>query len=206
MAVELAEVEEARLRRQALLGEQVADRERHYGQLRSMLGITPLNVAGDGNCFYASLLRMFGPRLAKIFGGVPTIEDMRNNLADAIQADFNLANADDHAGPVEDVVRYAQWFPGTTAGPPDRRLAAQATVIGNIRPNPDPAGEQPWDSDAGDRVAEVAALLWRLPITLLGQRYPVNIGPPEDREGVQYVIYTGDHYMGSETPERWPVG
>ena len=123
---------------------------------------------------------------------MPTIEDMRNDLADRLQADFDSANAGYEA-------RYAELFPGATAGPLDRRVAAQAAVIGDIRPNPDPGGVPPWDNDAGDRVAQVAANVWGLPITLLGQQYPVDLGPqgPDRARDVRYVMYTGDHYLGA---------
>ncbi len=194
-AAELVALEAGWRRRQERDRARVAARVRIYDQLRSRLGITELNVPGDGNCFYASLQIMFEPRLREFFrrvpgigGRMPTIDEMRDSLADALQADFAQVNAGQQAQ-----ARYAQWFPGTTTGPADLQHAAQQAVLRDIRP--DPTADPRWNNEAGDRVAEVAARLWGLPITLLGQRYPRDIGPEgTDR---RYVIYTGDHYMGA---------
>src|SRR6202044_2414899 len=87
-----------------------------YAELRRELGITELNVPGDGNCLYQSLREMFEPQLREFFGYLPTVDQMRNNLADMMQERFDLFNAGS-------IAEWADWFPGTTTGPPDRRLA-----------------------------------------------------------------------------------
>jgi hypothetical protein len=185
---ELAELERGWRRRDTQRQARAAARQDLYRQLTSALGITLLDVPGDGNCFYASLLMMFRDRLATVFGAELSIDRMRTALAGAIQADFNLANAGQAA-------LYAHWFPGTTIGSLECRLAAQQAVIDEIMPHPVPR----WNSDTGDLVSQIAADLWALPITLLGQRYPVDIGPegPDRADEMRYLVYTGDHYLGA---------
>src|SRR5260370_37850648 len=117
----------------------------------------------------------------------PTPALLRRHLAGVLEADFERANSGQPA-------LYAAFFPGTTTGD-DAARAAQATVLADIGTPPR------WDNDAGDRVAEVAARVWGLPMTLLGQRHVRDIGPP-GAAPARYPPHTGSHYTGTATPPQ----
>ena len=194
------------LRRSGGAGRRCAGRESRrlrklYGGLRDALGITPLNVAADGNCFYASLLVMFEPRLREFFARVPTIEEMRNDLADGCR----LTSTPRTPG-MRRRTRSCSLArrPGRLIAGSRRRPLSSA----DIRPNPDPQGPPPWENDAGDWVAQVAADVWGLPITLLGQQYPVDLGPqgPDRARDVRYVMLHGRPLPGRRNGDQVSVG
>jgi hypothetical protein len=161
--------------------------QRAYRQLTADLGLEQLDVAMDGDCFYNSVIVMFPEQMLRLTGRrSPRPATLRTLLANELERDFRQANAGEP-------YLYAQAFPGTTTESPDQRRRAQQRVLAQIR--------QPgsWNNDAGDTVAELAARIWQLPITLLGRNYPVDVGP--DLPGRRYLLYTGTHYMGARTPD-----
>ena len=162
--------------------------QRAYHQLRRDLGIEPLEVLGDGDCFYRSLLMMFGLRLRDILGQEPTIRLLRDRLRAGLADE--LARAD-RGEPTRTDVRIL--FPQLFTGAPAQWRHARDVTLRRIETMGD------WDYDAGDSLPEFAAQELGLPITLLGQDRPHHIGPARPPEA--YMIYENWHYMGTKQPD-----
>src|SRR5260370_323665 len=185
---DVAALEASRLRREQLGHERERRRAELYRGLVEQMQLRVLDVPGNGDCYYASIIEMFGAdRLRPFTDQVrepgeedtpPTPALLRRHLAGVLEADFERANSGQPA-------LYAAFFPGTTTGD-DAARAAQATVLADIGTPPR------WDNDAGDRVAEVAARGWGLPMTLLGHRYGRDIGPPAAPPG-RDSLYRAPH-------------
>src|SRR5258708_7734562 len=53
-----------------------------------------------------------------------------------------------------------------------------------------------WNREVGDRVVDIAAHLWQLPLTALTPEAPVDYGPPVSTAPRGYLPYDGSHYTG----------
>ena len=127
-----------------------------YVRLVAELGIRKEEVAADGNCYFSSVIVMFGGRLVRFTGGLaPTPQLLRADLVGAVRED--LARAD--RGEATEFVHL--FFPDTVTGADPR--AARALVYRSL------ADPEDWDSDAFDSVTQFSVARWGLPpMTLLG--------------------------------------
>ena len=151
-----------------------------YQPLLEALGITPLDMPGDGDCFFHSVIAMYPDRLRLLLGGQePTPARLRDWLADLLKNDFALG----------DRSRYAHFFEGAASGTLQDQRAVRAAVVATIR------ARQSWYSDAGDTIPVIFADRAGLPMTMVGQS-TLPLGP-EDQQPENYIIYDGSHYRGA---------
>ena len=147
-----------------------------FQRLLDELGVTPVNVRADGDCFFHSVILMFGDELAVRTGlGLTglTADRLRLWLAEELQADFALG----------DQSQYAGFFP--QAIDREEMLAWVAT----------PGA---WSGDQGDYIPQVFALLAAVPMTVIGPVTRYQIGP-EGLPPEHYIVYDGSHYRGGVT-------
>jgi hypothetical protein len=146
-------------------------------------------VPEDGDCVYSTFLELFPDQFTRVFGYRPTVGELRGDLLARMEADWADADLGVPAG------RMDSFFPGTVTGPEERRQQARNEVRAEIRT----LGA--WDSDAGDRVPGYLALAYGLRATLLGPRYPLDLGPAEGAPA-GYAWYTGSHYTAARPAGR----
>ncbi|HUZ22191.1 MAG TPA: DNA cytosine methyltransferase [Streptosporangiaceae bacterium] len=168
---------------------QAADRparaQRLYQALMDTLDIEPLEVPADGDCFYHSIIMMFGDQLGAILGPGVTVQRVRDHLHDALLADLERADA---GQPTVYDVRLL--FPAAVAA--GRRGRARTQTLARIRQL------REWNYDAGDSLPQFAAQVFRLRITLLGRERPYDIGPADAADSPRrYLLYQGRHYVGA---------
>ncbi len=150
-----------------------------YQQMLTRLGITPVDVAGDGDCFFHSIIKMYGDRLLPLTRNLsPTPARLRDWLADQVRADFALGAAS----------RYAHYFPGVRTGSPQEQLRVQNWVVSRIR------ARGHWFSETGDAIPQIFADAAELPMTLVGLNL-YHLGP-QDQAPQNYIVYDGSHYRG----------
>ncbi|HMH90354.1 MAG TPA: DNA cytosine methyltransferase, partial [Streptosporangiaceae bacterium] len=186
---EVARLERGRLARLARYQRAQQDRARQavagYRRLVAELGIRKVDVAADGDCYFSSVIVMFGDRLRPFTGGLPpTPQLLRADLVRAVRDD--LARAD-RGEPAEFVHLF---FPDTVTGADPR--AARARVYRSLTDRTD------WNTDAFDSVTQLSVRRWGLPaMTLLGPAGPQHLGPPGQPEA--YLWYDGSHYTASRS-------
>jgi DNA (cytosine-5)-methyltransferase 1 len=157
-----------------------------YGQRVAQLGIRAVNVPADGDCYFNSVIAMFGDQLAAFTGGLPpTPRRLRDNLIGAVRDDVARTTLGIPA-------RYLQrFFPSTLTGPDPQAAREQL-----YRSLDDPSQ---WNTDAFDSVPQFSVEHWRLPaMTLLGPSGPRHIGPA-DAIPVTYLLYDGSHYTAARS-------
>ncbi|HEY6494986.1 MAG TPA: hypothetical protein VIZ43_17055, partial [Trebonia sp.] len=157
-----------------------------YGQRVTQLGIRAVNVPPDGDCYFNSVVAMFGDQLAAFAGGLPpTPRRLRDNLIGAVRDDVARAT-------LSIPTRYLhRFFPSTLTGPDPQAARDQL-----YRSLDDPSQ---WNTDAFDSVPQFSVEHWRLPaMTLLGPSGPRHIGPA-DAIPVAYLLYDGSHYTAARS-------
>ncbi|MCW2944496.1 MAG: hypothetical protein JWR24_1213, partial [Actinoallomurus sp.] len=162
--------------------------ERRLNDVLRARNLRAIDVPGDGNCFYHSLIEIAGPYLARYIPALASaqtrleeIQALRNWLADRLAEDFAVANQ-------ELPSRYAAFFPTVEGRSITRQQADQVDRIRRM-------GE--WDDEAGDLVAHLAAYELGLRLTLIQDRYVQTLGP----QGVGEIsfIRRPHHFMGAES-------
>jgi O-acetyl-ADP-ribose deacetylase (regulator of RNase III) len=162
-----------------------------YAELIRQLGITAVNVPGDGDCFFNSLISLYErqpERLSRLLGGrAPTAAGLRDWLADGLRDDFALGEDSQYAG----------FFHGAVGGSQRDQQAVRDYVVATVR------ARRHWNSRIGDNIPAVFALMAGVPLTLVGRE--VHHLGPADQPPEHYIAYTGNHYMGARGPANTPI-
>ncbi|MDN3358141.1 toxin glutamine deamidase domain-containing protein [Actinomadura sp. DC4] len=175
------------------------------------LGLRPVNVPGDNNCFYHSLILMAGGHLArqpgmahlnldrKVSGDLrvrrANVQIVRRWLANRLSTDLKAAREGLPS-------RYAE-----SVQPDDPRTIVRtekdvARLHG--RAVSDIATMDSWANNMGDVVVGLAARELGLPMTVIQAGFDTPMGP--DGDARLYVILQSEHYLGTETlPDRPPA-
>jgi hypothetical protein len=164
-----------------------------------------LDVLYDGDCFFNSLRLTVGNYLQGIGndfgwqGREPSVRQMRDTIAQALEQSYAAYWANPTNATAQGAGLYASLFPGLTgpqAGEPAERDALLAEYAKWIRKPGNWVRDADAETDIGDWMVNIAADLWRLPLTVLGTDYPVDIGPASGGVERLYMLYDGSHYMG----------
>ena len=192
----LAELEAARRRR-------VTDRRRLGERLRGDYGarVDALNVSAmpaqpgrvPGDCLYDAIIALFRNQRLAFMGRSPNSSALRMHFAERLRQDFALA---DGGGP--EASQFAQFFPGTTAGPDATDAERQAVRSERARVLAFIRTPGRWADDMGDNTVGALARAYGLPMTVLGQDRPYDVGPEGPREA--YVFYRPGHYTAGRPP------
>ena len=157
---------------------------RSYPRVLHELEITAVEVRGDGDCFFHSVIEMWRDRLSQLLGGrEPTPDLLRDWLADLLRRDFTLADS-----------RYAAFFEGATIGSAADQRAVRARIVATIR------ARGSWDNDTGDTIPQIFAHRAGLPMTMVGLN-TYHLGP-EGQQPQSYIVYDGGHYRGARAQDR----
>ncbi len=168
----------------------------YRGHLARSSRMLPVRALGD--CFFEALQLMAGPHLAALgqrFGWgnrEPTVPEMRGAIARALWQSYHDFWANRGRPDAERYGFYARQVPGLT----DSRIpeAERRDLLdGHLRWIQTRGN---WNAEAGDHVVAIAAHLWGLPLTALGQDAPVDYGPPSSTAVRGYLFYNGSHYLG----------
>ncbi|HEY2441837.1 MAG TPA: hypothetical protein VGI31_01755 [Streptosporangiaceae bacterium] len=150
-----------------------------YPRVLSELGITPVDVRPDGDCFFNSVIAMWRDQLRELLHGrEPTADRLRDWLANLVRDDFARAGS-----------RYAPSFPGATTGSAGQQRAVRDRVVATIR------ARGSWDNDVGDMIPQIFAHRAGLPMTMVGLN-TYHLGP-EGAAPQNYIVYDGSHYRGA---------
>jgi hypothetical protein len=168
-----------------------------YQRYRTGLGYSGRLIPVDslGNCFFDAVREMAGEHLAGLglfdSAGVPSVAQLRKSLVQALRDSYEDYRR--HLGAADELAHglYARRIPGLTEGRGEEweraLLERYAAWIG---------ADGTWNADEGDNVVDIAAHLWRLPLTALGPRLPVDFGPAASPAERGHLWYTGSHYVG----------
>jgi hypothetical protein len=165
-------------------------------QMLNVLDLTRIQVPGDNNCFYHTLIAVVGPYLSRHIRGLnlqsrhprvirENIRILRNFLAERLEADFRVALRGLPS-------RYAQFFHFDNPADPRDEMARYAADIRRM---------DSWDNNAGDTVAELAFRELQIPGVLLQGQYSRDLGTaaPSDRI---HIIRVPGHYLGARLTSR----
>jgi hypothetical protein len=156
-----------------------------YDRLVEELAIEKMDVPGDGNCFFSSVIMLSGDRLRPFSRGrPPTPQLLRADLVRVVRQDVARAERG------EPTVYLHEFFPQVLSGsdPEDALRRVYRSL----------SDREAWDTDEFDQVVPFALQRWGLAMTLLGTDGPRHLGPPgADLEG--YLWYDGSHYTASDS-------
>ena len=198
-------------------------REQHLrllGQLNRALGITAVDVARDGDCFFNSIIELYRgqpERLARQL--TERLTDLTERLTDLGgrltrrggrpagwlgAGELTAAGLRDWLADMlsEDFARgdeseYAAFFTGASGGSREDQQAVRDLVVATV------AARGYWGEWVGDQIPMAFAHAAGLPMTLVGRR-SYHLGP-EGLAPEHYIVYTGNHYLGARAARVLPA-